>query len=191
MLMFTPNVPLVCREVHRVLKPGAPFITTVWQGLQHCDIFGSGIMRMMVEMREAGRMPMPDPSKPPPANPCNLADSAPVGPLGDALTAAGFTDVAAEEYPYEIFIAGADPQDVAARFISATPFQGDILEHGGAPLLAEATAHLASIFGDAGHEMVELAGSVPQWSGADKPDGLTAAMRFKTNTALYVTAKRS
>jgi SAM-dependent methyltransferase len=30
-LMFTPDMPKVCREVHRVLKPGAPFITTVWQ----------------------------------------------------------------------------------------------------------------------------------------------------------------
>ena len=39
--------------------------------------------------------------------------------------------------------------------------------------------------------MVELAGNVPLWSGVDNPDNLTTAMRFKTNTALYVTANAS
>ena len=66
-----------------------------------------------------------------------------------------------------------------------------ILEHGGPALLGEATALLASIYDEAGHEMVDLASNVPQWSGVDNPDGLTTAMRFKTNTALYVTATAS
>ena len=30
-LMFTPDVAQVCSEVARVLKPGSPFITAVWQ----------------------------------------------------------------------------------------------------------------------------------------------------------------
>ena len=37
-LMFTPDVERVCREVRRVLKPGAPFITTVWQPPARVDI---------------------------------------------------------------------------------------------------------------------------------------------------------
>ena len=76
-------------QVHRVLKPGAPFITTVWQPPPMVDIFGNGLMKMMITLRETGKMPMPDPAGPPPANPCNLANSVPDGPLGDALTAAG------------------------------------------------------------------------------------------------------
>ena len=72
-------------------------------------------------------MPMPSPDAPPPANPCNLASSAPDGPLGDALRAAGFVDVQAEEWPYSICVAGRDRTDVAARFLEGTPFHGDIL----------------------------------------------------------------
>ena len=37
-LMFTPDVERVCREVRRVLKPGAPFITTAWQQPARVDI---------------------------------------------------------------------------------------------------------------------------------------------------------
>ena len=192
-LMFTPDVPQVCREVHRVLKPGAPFITTVWQPPPEVDIFGNGLMKMMMTLREAGKMPMPsaDPSKPPPANPCNLANSAPEGALADALADAGFTDIVAEPWPYEITVAGRSPEDVAARFIEATPFHGDILNEGGAPLLAEATALLTSIFEDAGHRMGPLAEHSPQWTGVDNPDGLTTGMVFKKNTSLYVTAMSS
>ena len=191
-LMFTPDVPQVCREVHRVLKPGAPFITTVWQPPPEVDIFGNGLMKMMMALREAGKMPMPsaDPLKPPPANPCNLANSAPEGALAEALAEAGFTDIEAEPWPYEITIAGSCPEDVAARFIEATPFHGDILNEGGTPLLEEATALLTSIFEEAGHQMGPLADHSPQWTGVDNPDGLTTGMVFKKNTSLYVTARK-
>ena len=190
-LMFTPDVAKVCREVHRVLKPGAPFITTVWQPPRLVDIFGSGIMKMMMTMRESGRMPMPDPSTglPPPANPCNLASSAPEGPLGDALAAAGFARVTAEEWAYEIVVAGESPADVASRFIEATPFHGDILAHGGPKLLAEAAELLTAILTEAEHEMTDLEKVSPQWKGVDNPDGLERGMVFKTNTCLYVTAQ--
>jgi SAM-dependent methyltransferase len=190
-LMFTPDVPQVCREVHRVLKPGSPFITTVWQPPPMVDIFGNGLMKMMITMRESGKMPMPSPDGPKPANPCNLAGSAPDGPLGDALRAAGFVDVKAEEWAYPITVAGKDMEDVAARFIEATPFHGDILREGGEPLLAEAVSLLTSIFADAGHDMVELSDHVPEWSGVDNPDGITTGMLFKTNTCLYVSAVSS
>lgn len=190
-LMFTPDVARACAEVHRVLKPGSPFITTVWQPPPSVDIFGNGLMKMMMTMRDEGKMPMPSPDAPPPANPCNLASSAPDGPLGDALRAAGFVDVQAEEWPYSICVAGRDRTDVAARFLEGTPFHGDILAVGGAPLLAEAVALLASIFDEAGHEMVELAEHNPQWSGVDNPDGITKGMLFKTNVCLYVTATSS
>ncbi len=146
-------------------------------------------MKMVMTMRESGKMPMPDPALPPPANPCNLANSAPEGPLGDALGAAGFTGVAAEEWPYPITIAGNTPEDVAGRFIEATPFHGDILAHGGPELLAEATELLTGIFQEAGHEMADLEKVSPQWTGIDNPDGLTKGMVFKTNTSLYVTAQ--
>ena len=93
-LMFTPDVERVCREVRRVLKPGAPFITTVWQPPARVDMFGAGLMKTVLALREAGQLPKPDPANPP-ANPCNLADSVP-GALGDALANAGFGRVAAE-----------------------------------------------------------------------------------------------
>ena len=47
-LMFTPDVSQVCREVHRVLKPGLPFITTVWQEPQQVDIFGKGTCTLLL-----------------------------------------------------------------------------------------------------------------------------------------------
>lgn len=145
---------------------------------------------MMMTLRETGKMPIPsaDSTQPPPANPCNLANSVPNGELADALTDAGFTDITAEEWPYEITIAGKSPEDVAARFIEATPFHGDILTEGGEPLLAEAIALLTLIFDEAGHQMCPLAKSSPQWTGIDNPDNLTTGMVFKTNTSLYVTA---
>jgi SAM-dependent methyltransferase len=102
-LMFTPDVERVCREVRRVLKPGAPFITTVWQPPARVDMFGAGLMKTVLALREAGQLPKPDPANPP-ANPCNLADSVP-GALGDALANAGFGRVAAEEWSYPIVIA--------------------------------------------------------------------------------------
>ena len=187
-LMFTPDVAQACREVRRVLKPRSPFITTVWQPPPAVDIFGSGLMKMVATLREAGSLPMPDPNGPPPTNPCNLANAAPEGALGDALRAAGFTDVAAEEWAYPICIAGRDAEDVASRYLEATPFHGQILEAGGEPLLAEAVGVMVKIFEAAGHEMVELGEHVPEWSGVDNPDGLTEGMLFKTNTCLYVTA---
>ena len=187
-LMFTPDVPQVCRELHRVLKPGSPLITTVWQPPPMVDIFGNGLMKMMMTMREAGDMPMPSPDGPPPANPCNLAGAAPDGPLGDALRDAGFVDVMAEEWAYPICIAGKDMEDVAFRFIEATPFYGDILGVGGQPLLDQAVALLVSIFKEAGHEMVDLSETVPEWSGVDNPDGISKGMLFKTNTCLYISA---
>ena len=187
-LMFA-DPATACREVHRVLKPGAPFVTTVWQPAPMVDIFGAGLMKMVVTMREAGSLPMPDPDGPPPTNPCNLANSAPEGPLGDALRAAGFDDVAAEEWAYPVVCAGADLQDVAARFIEATPFYNDILDAGGEPLMKEAISVMVAIFEDAGHEMVDLAAHVPEWSGVDNPDGITRGLLFKTNTCLYVTAR--
>ena len=71
-------------------------------------------MAMVGAMRESGGLPMPDPDGPPPTNPCNLADAAPDGPLGDALRAAGFADVTAEEWTYPVCVAGRDFADVAA-----------------------------------------------------------------------------
>ena len=186
-LMFPPDLDKVCREVRRVLKPGGPFLTTVWQAAPTVDIFGAGLMKMVMTMREAGSLPMPDPDGPPPTNPCNLSNSVPNGKLGDALRAAGFSDVSVEEWAYPICIAGTDPTDVATRYIEGTPFYNEILEFGGEPLLAEAVGVLVKIFEEAGHEMVDLATHVPQWSGVDNPDGLTKGMLFKTNTCLYIT----
>ena len=183
-LMFTPDVERVCREVRRVLKPGAPFITTVWQPPARVDMFGAGLMKTVLALREAGQLPKPDPANPP-ANPCNLADSVP-GTLGDALANAGFGRVAAEEWSYPIVIAGADVDDVAARFLEGTPFHNDILDAGGAPLLQEARRLLASNV--AGFDMVALADHVPEWAGVDNPDGLAKGLLFPTNTCLYVTA---
>ena len=57
------------------------------------DMFGAGLMKTVLALREAGQLPKPDPANPP-ANPCNLADSVP-GALGDALADAGFDRVAA------------------------------------------------------------------------------------------------
>ena len=250
--MFTPDVERVCREVRRVLKPGAPFITTVWQPPARVDMFGAGLMKTVLALREAGQLPKPDPANPP-ANPCNLADSVP-GALGDALanaeewsyawppvwkstSASGAPDnsslshfsamtrpswlgratrnrhrhaieqasrrwrggrrehsarilistqVAAEEWSYPIVIAGADVDDVAARFLEGTPFHNDILDAGGAPLLQEARRLLASNV--AGFDMVDLADHVPEWAGVDNPDGLAKGLLFPTNTCLYVTA---
>ena len=170
-----------------MLKPGSPFITTVWQAPALVDIFGNGLMKMVATMREQGKMPMPDPANPP-ANPCNLADSAPEGPLGDALAAAGFKNIEAETWAYEMRIAGADPRDVASRYIEGTPFHGDILAVGGPALLDEATDLLTSIFDEAGHEMADDVANWG-WSGVDNPDNLTTGMAFKTNTCLYVTAQ--
>ena len=79
-------------------------------------------------------------------------------------------------------------EDVASRYLEATPFHGQILEAGGEALLAEAVGVMVKVFEAAGHEMVELAEHVPEWSGVDNPDGLTEGMLFKTNTCLYVTA---
>ena len=62
-------------------------------------MFGAGLMKTVLALREAGKLPKPDP-----ANPCNLADSVP-GALGDALANAGFGRVAAEEWSYPIVIA--------------------------------------------------------------------------------------
>ena len=187
-LMFTPDVPQVCREVRRVLKPGAPFVTAVWQTPDKIDFFGRGLMKMVLTLREAGSLPMPDPNGPPPTNPCNLADSAPEGSLGNALRAAGFDDVKAEEWAYPIVCAGQDPKDVARRFIEATPFHGEIYEAGGEELLSEAYDVMAKVFEDAGHEMVDLKEYVPEWTGVDNPDSLTRGMLFKENTCLYVSA---
>ena len=47
------------------------------------DMFGAGLMKTVLALREAGQLPKPDPANPP-ANPCNLADSVP-GALGDCL----------------------------------------------------------------------------------------------------------
>lgn len=187
-LMFTPDVAKVCREVRRVLQPGAPFLTTVWQTPDKIDFFGDGLMKMVMTMRESGSLPLPDPNGPPPTNPCNLADSAPVGPLGDALRAAGFEDVKVEEWVYPSVCAGQNPKDVARRFIEATPFHGEIYEAGGDYLLSEAHDVMTKIFEDAGHEMVDLKDHVPEWTGIDNPDGLTRGMLFKENTCLYVSA---
>ena len=187
-LMFTPDIAQVCREVRRVLKPQSPFLTTVWQSPAAVDIFGNGLMKMVMMMREAGSLPLPDPNGPPPTNPCNLASAAPDGPLGDALRAAGFETVEAEEWAYPVCVAGRDLEDVASRFIEATPFHGEILEAGGEPLLAEAEQLMVKIFQDAGHEMVELKDHVPEWSGVDNPDNITKGLLFKQNTCLYVSA---
>ena len=183
-LMFTPDVERVCREVRRVLKPCAPFITTVWQPPARVDMFGVGLMKTVLALREAGKLPKPDPAIPP-ANPCNLADSVP-GARGDALANAGVGRVAAEEWSYPIVIAGADVDDVAARFLEGTPFHNDILDAGGAPLLQEARRLLAANV--AGFDMVDLADHVPEWAGVDNPDGLAKGLLFPTNTRLYVTA---
>ena len=145
-------------------------------------------MAMVGAMRESGGLPMPDPDGPPPTNPCNLADAAPDGPLGDALRAAGFADVTAEEWTYPVCIAGKDFADVAARFIEATPFHGQILEAGGEANLEKAHKVMVKIFEDAGHEMIDLADHVPEWSGVDNPEGLTTGLLFKSNTCLYVSA---
>ena len=83
-------------------------------------------------------------------------------------------------------IAGADVDDVAARFLEGTPFHNDILDAGGAPLLQEARRLLASNV--AGFDMVDLADHVPEWAGVDNPDGLAKGLLFPTNTCLYVTA---
>ena len=187
-LMFTPDVAQVCSEVARVLKPGSPFITAVWQPPAKVDLFGKGLMAMVGAMRESGGLPMPDPDGPPPTNPCNLADAAPDGPLGDALRAAGFADVTAEEWTYPVCVAGRDFADVAARFIEATPFYGQILEAGGEANLEEAIKVMVKIFEDAGHEMIDLADHVPEWSGVDNPEGLATGLLFKSNTCLYVSA---
>ena len=147
-------------------------------------MFGAGLMKTVLALREAGKLPKPDPANPP-ANPCNLADSVP-GALGDALANAGFGRVAAEEWSYPIVIAGADVDDVAARFLEGTPFHNDILDAGGAPLLQEARRLLASNV--AGFDIVDLADHVPEWAGVDNPDGLAKGLLFPTNTCLYVTA---
>ena len=83
-------------------------------------------------------------------------------------------------------IAGADVDDVAARFLEGTPFHNDILDAGGEPLLQEARRLLASNV--AGFDMVDLADHVPEWAGVDNPDGLAKGLLFPTNTCLYVTA---
>ena len=55
--------------------------------------------------------------------------------------------------------------------------------------MEEAVGVLAAVFREGGHEMVDLAGHAPHWTGVDNPDGLTTALRFASNTCLYVTAK--
>ena len=62
-LMFTPDVERVCREVRRVLKPGAPFITTVWQPPARVDIcveikiYGAFVPNQRVVLHAINAMP--------------------------------------------------------------------------------------------------------------------------------------
>lgn len=187
--MFVGELEQSTRELHRVLAPGAPLVGTVWQGPPDKvpDIFKAwgGAAN---QLREEGVLPPPQPTD---ANPMILAEQCPDGKLGDALRAAGFTDVAAEEFTYAIHIPGNDAAHAMRKFIEGTPFYGTLLDAGGEELVARAANMTAELALANGGEEVLLADADPEWAGIDLAAGIDAphkAVRFASNCCLWVTA---
>lgn len=188
--MFVPDLDQASRELHRVLKPGAPLVGTVWQGPPDKvpDIFKAWVGAAS-QLREEGVLPPPQPSD---ANPMILAEQCPDGVLGDALRGAGFADVAAEEFTYELHIPGNDPQHACRKFIEGTPFLGTLLDAGGEALVERAAQMTADRALANGSEQVLLEDADPEWGGVDLADGIATpprALRFPANTCLWVTAR--
>ena len=188
--MFVPDLEQSARELHRVLKPGAPLVGTVWQGPPDKvpDIFkcwGAAA----AQLREEGVLPPPQPTD---ANPMVLAEQCPDGALGDALRGAGFADVAAEEFTYALRIPGNDPQHACRKFIEGTPFLGTLLDAGGEAMVERAAQITADHALANGSEHVLLEDADPEWAGVDLADDIEApprALSFPANTCLWVTAR--
>ena len=190
LFMFVPDLEQSARELHRVLKPGAPLVGTVWQGPpdKTPDIFKSWAAAAN-QLREEGILPPPQPTD---ANPMVLAEQCPDGALGDALRGAGFADVAAEEFTYALHIPGNDPQHACRKFIEGTPFLGTLEDAGGEALVARAAQMTADNALANGSEHVLLEDADPEWAGVDLADGIEApprALSFPVNTCLWVTAQ--
>ncbi len=187
--MFVPDLPVACRELRRVLKPGAPLIGTVWQGPPNKipDMF-KAIGGAMNSLREEGALP---PALPTDANPMLLAEQCPDGELGDALRGAGFAGVNAEEFSYSLLIPGNDPKHSCKLFIQGTPFENLLLEAGGEALLDRAAEIAADTALKIGAEQVLLKEADPQWASIDLNEEVgfpPKALRFARNTCLWVTA---
>lgn len=190
-LMCVPDFPKACAEIARVLKPGAPLITTCWQEIHKCDVFGKGHMVLMKNFKEAGKFPAPSPGAPPHPNPAKFANAAPEGELADGLKAVGFQNITGVEHAYESYTAGKDIEDCARRMITGTPMYGMCMSSGGQELLDEAVVALTTIYVDNGVEMGDLTALCPEWSGVDNPDNIETCCIFKCNTSLFVTAEKA
>jgi ubiquinone/menaquinone biosynthesis C-methylase UbiE len=126
--MFFPDKEQGFREAHRVLKPSGRFLFNVWGDIVHNE-FADVVTKSLAEFF--------------PADPPRFLARTPHGhhdvkPIGDALRAAGFTNVISETVDH--ISRCLSPHDAAFAYCEGTPLRSEI-EARDASRLGQATDH--------------------------------------------------